>query len=68
VGSAWREVSNLVDNGLDEALISSSSVITDVGLAGRGGSGGGGGEEVWGRDVGGASPDLGVGTRKETLR
>jgi hypothetical protein len=59
----------LEEIGLDDALINSSSVITDVGLGGRGGSGEGsvdwtGGDGV----VGGGEPDFGVGMLKETLR
>lgn len=42
-GSLCKEVSTLGEIGLDDALINSSSVITEVGLGGRGGAGGGDG-------------------------
>jgi hypothetical protein len=67
--SSWRLVRTLDEIGLDEALINSSSVITDVGLGGRVGSGDGGGD-VSGDDsgLGGGEPDFGVGTLNDTLR
>jgi hypothetical protein len=68
-GSLCKEVSTVGESGLDDALINSSSVMTEVGLEGLGGSGEIGGDWT-GRDgcVGGGEPDFGVGILKETLR